>query len=398
LTDFFGQNAIGCSARLHSAALSPINNKIHRAEEMALSLLSFSSFFAMRTFYCETCNSLVFFENSRCIKCGHALGFLPEPGELSALEPAGNDAWRPLAAGQNQLYRLCDNARRHQICNWMIPVNDPNPFCVSCRLTTLVPDLTVPGNVERWHKVEKAKRRLIYTIMRLGLPTEAAPQENRPALRFHFVADIPGAPPPLTGHSNGLIVLNIAEADDAERERRRVNLHEPYRTLLGHFRHEIGHYYWDRLIARSPRLERFRKLFGDENAPYDEALKRYYQQGAPPDWQPSHVSAYATAHPWEDWAETWAHYFHIIDMVETAASFGVTLHPRHPAAGTMTADLPRAAAVNPSFDCLLHEWFPLTYALNSLNRGMGLADIYPFALSTPAIEKLRFIHDVARRQ
>lgn len=350
----------------------------------------------MKTFYCQACNNLVFFENDKCLKCNHPLGFIPETGELSALERGENNAWRPLAKGENKLYRSCDNATKHKVCNWLVAADDPNPLCVSCRLTTIIPDLTVAGNIERWQKVEQAKRRVIYTIMRLGLPTEAVAEENRPALRFNFVGDVPGAPPVLTGHANGLIVLNIAEADDAERERRRVNLHEPYRTLLGHFRHEIAHYYWDRLIARSQWLEPFRKLFGDETADYAAALKKYYNQGAPQDWQSSHVSAYASSHPWEDWAETWAHYFHILDMVETAGAFGMTLRPRHPAADAMTAEPKRISVFDVEFDCLVENWFPLTYALNSLNRGMGLRDIYPFALSAPALDKLRFVHEVVR--
>ena len=349
----------------------------------------------MRTFYCTCCNSLVFFENVKCVKCGHALGFLPEPGELSALEPVENGAWRPLVPDHTApLQRLCPNGREHQVCNWMVAMDDPNELCAACRLNKMIPDLSVPGNLDRWHKLEMAKRRIVYTIMRMGLPMEG--EENRPGLRFNFIGAVAGGPPPLTGHLNGLIVVNIAEADDAERERRRVNLHEPYRTLLGHLRHEVAHYYWDRLIANSRWLPGFRKLFGDETADYGAALKQYYQKGAPPDWQARHVSAYASAHPWEDWAETWAHYFHIMDMVETAESFGLSLHPDHPAARTMTA-VPRSAFdFNASFDKVLADWFPLTHALNSLNRGMGLLDVYPFVLTTGAIEKLRFIHGVVR--
>jgi hypothetical protein len=190
--------------------------------------------------------------------------------------------------------------------------------------------------------------------------------------------------------------VNIAEADDAERERRRVNLHEPYRTLLGHLRHEVAHYYWDRLIANSKWISGFRKMFGDETIDYAIALKRYYDQGPPPDWHVGHVSAYASAHPWEDWAETWAHYFHIIDMVETAGSFGMILKPQHPEARSMSANPPGSVDFMTNFDAILEYWFPLTYALNSLNRGMGLLDAYPFALATGAIEKLRFVHDVVR--
>jgi hypothetical protein len=276
----------------------------------------------------------------------------------------------------------------------MVPVEDPNPLCVSCRLNEIIPNLSQSGNLERWHKLEIAKRRVIYTILRLNLPTTG--DENRPSLRFDFVGDAPGSPPPLTGHLNGLIVINIAEADDAERERRRVNLHEPYRTLLGHLRHETAHYYWDRLIANGKWLAGFRKLFGDENADYAAALKHHYEKGAPPDWQERHVSAYAASHPWEDWAETWAHYFHIMDMTETAESYGMTLVPKHPAAHTMAAQPTNAFDFSLGFDSVLRNWFPLTYALNALNRGMGLLDVYPFVLSSAAIEKLQFIHEVVK--
>jgi hypothetical protein len=351
----------------------------------------------MKAFYCHGCGSLVSFENVKCITCGHVLGFLTSSCELSALEPAENGVWRELANSQNpQLYRFCANSLQYQVCNWMVAADDPNSFCASCRLNTLIPNLSEPGNVDRWHKLELAKRRIIYTIMRLGLPMEAAPEQNRPALRFNFVGDLDGGPDPLTGHLNGLIVINIAEADDDERERRRVKLYEPYRTLVGHLRHEVAHYYWDRLIARSQWLADFRKLFGDENADYGAALKLYYERGAPSDWQARHVSAYASAHPWEDWAETWAHYFHIMDMVETAESFGMTLAPKHPAARSMAAQPHNGFDVNMSFEAVLGNWFPLTYALNALNRGMGLPDVYPFSLSPQAIEKLQFIHNIVR--
>jgi hypothetical protein len=364
---------------------------------MIIGIIAANRWLTLKTFYCDRCGSLVFFENVKCVKCGDALGFLPDSGELGTFEPAGNDVWRPLAPRRKEeLYRACDNGRQHGVCNWMVAMNDPNSFCLSCRLNQLIPDLSLPGNLDRWHKLEKAKRRLIYTIMRLGLPMNEAPGENRPALRFSFVGDVAGGPVQLTGHLNGLITINIAEADDAERERRRVNLHEAYRTVLGHLRHEIAHYYWDRLIAHGNWLADFCRLFGDETSDYAGALERYYQTGPPPDWQTRYVSAYASAHPLEDWAESWAHYFHILDMVETSASFGMTLQPRHPAAETMTADPRNILDFNIGFDAILKNWFPLTQALNSLNRGMGLPDVYPFVLSTRAIEKLTFIHQVVQ--
>ncbi|HWN97018.1 MAG TPA: putative zinc-binding metallopeptidase, partial [Methylomirabilota bacterium] len=233
-----------------------------------------------------------------------------------------------------------------------------------------------------------------YTLLRLRLPIEGTPQENFPPLRFRFLSDSPAGSPVMTGHNEGVITINVAEADDAERERRRVALHEPFRTLLGHLRHEIAHYYWNVLMANTSHLNRFRALFGDERCDYTSALQNYYQQSAPADWQSRHVSAYAAAHPWEDWAETSAHYLHIVDTVETAASFGLALKPKHPDAKAMTADPRKALSGDGSFNRLLENWLPLTYALNELNRGMGLPDLYPFVLSAVAIEKLQFVHDV----
>jgi hypothetical protein len=318
--------------------------------------------------------------------------------DLCALEPSSDNVFRRATTdGSTEGFRLCANQVAHKVCNWIIPEADEEALCKSCRLNEMIPDLSVAGNLERWHKLELAKRRLVYGLIRLGLPLEA--QGTDPAkrrLRFRFLAQAPNGPGILTGHRAGVITMNIAEADDAVREQQRVNLHEPYRTLLGHFRHEIAHYYWEQLIANGPRLLPFREHFGDESNDYNASLKRHYVQGAPPDWQRRHVSSYASAHPWEDWAETWAHYLHIQDTVETAASFGLRLQPRHPDSASMTAD-PRAVEKDDrSFDRILRAWLPVTYAVNELNRGMGLPDVYPFVLSDVTVEKLRFIHQVVR--
>jgi len=345
----------------------------------------------MKTSYCGACGVPIFFENVKCLSCGHELGFLPEILDMSALERTTGDLWRSVTLDQNKEFRFCENGRSHQICNWLVCAKGEDIFCIACRLNHMIPDLTMVGNRERWQKMESAKRRLIYTLLSLKLPFNGF--QNRPALRFDFLANPPAGPTILTGHQNGLITLNIAESDDDERERRRITLHEPYRTLLGHFRHESGHYYWDQLIANSPRLAGFRELFGDESRDYSEALKLYHQQGAPADWQNHFISAYAAAHTWEDWAETWAHYLHMIDSLETAAGFGVSLRPKSPAARILRADPQRAINGVPKFARFLENWLPVTYALNSLNRGMGLPDLYPFVLSAPAIKKLQFIHE-----
>jgi hypothetical protein len=349
----------------------------------------------MKAFHCDSCGALVFFENVRCLKCNGFLGFLPDLIDLSTIGPAPDGSCRALTPeAKNRFYKHCANGQEHQICNWMVPIEDSNPLCTACRLNIVIPDLFVPNNRELWHQLEVAKRRTVYTLLRLGLPTEGAPNESRPPLRFRFMSNPGAGPPILTGHDNGVITINVAEADPAERERRRVNLREPFRTLLGHMRHEIAHYYWGELRRHPRQLERFRALFGDERLDYTTSLQNYYQQGAPGDWQERHVSAYASSHPWEDWAETSAHYFHIVDTVETAASFGLALSPTHPDAGSMTADPRSVSPLGSSFDSILQNWFPLTYALNELNRGMGLPDLYPFVLSNPAIQKLRFVHEM----
>src|SRR4029453_19363135 len=143
----------------------------------------------------------------------------------------------------------------------------------------------------------------------------------RPDVRHPAVAA--GGPRVMTGHASGLITSNAEEADDALREQIKYALREPYRTLVGHLRHEVGHYYWDRLVWNTPWRGPFRQLFGDERASCDDGLKRNYEQGPPADWASSYVSSYATSHPWEDWAETWRRYVHVVDSLATAMGFGL---------------------------------------------------------------------------
>jgi len=277
----------------------------------------------------------------------------------------------------------------------MVPANDPNPFCGACRLNEIIPDLTEVKNRGRWNKLEQAKRRCIYTFLKLGLPLQSEPGGAANPLRFQFLQDNQNAPVK-TGHQDGVITLNIAEADDDEREHRRLNLHEPYRTLIGHLRHESGHFYWDRLIAHSPNLPGFREFFGDETLDYEAALQAYYQQGPPADWPVRTVTAYASSHPWEDWAETWAHYLHIMDTMETAANFGVGVKAENVANDGSAPPAAVQFSAGMDFDQLLAEWIPLTCALNAINRGMGLTDLYPFVIPPAVVAKLRFIHRIVQ--
>jgi hypothetical protein len=349
---------------------------------------------AVKIFECQYCGQLLYFENTVCASCERRLGYLPELGEVSAVEPA-NGPWRALA-DSDRPYLFCANWV-HDACNWMVPADGPEAYCVACRHNRIVPDLSWSRNLERWKQLEIAKRRLFYTLLRLGLKLRTR-NEHPHGLAFDFLAD-PNegtgyGPSVLTGHDRGLITINLAEADHVERERRRRDMGEPYRTLVGHFRHEIGHYFWGALVEGDSSLDAFRRIFGDERQDYGLALETYYARGAPQDWQNGFVSAYATAHPWEDFAETWAHYLHIVDTLETAGAFGMHIRPRR--RGRVEVKL--AAEIDfdpcdaPHLDQLIRAWLPLTFAVNSLNRSMGQFDLYPFMLSPTAIAKLGFVH------
>jgi len=341
----------------------------------------------MKLFECQHCGLPLFFDNKRCENCGYSLGYLPDLATMSALEPEDGQ-WRALAAPAAR-YRYCAN-EQYYICNWMIPADSPDQYCAACRHNRTIPDLSFADNLANWRKVELAKHRLFYSLLRLGLPVTTQ-QEDPEGLAFDFlVAPLGG--PVMTGHAGGLITINVAEADDAVRERQRTNLNEPYRTLLGHFRHEIAHYYWDHLVREGPRHEQFRELFGDETQDYNAALQIYYANGPAVDWPERFVSAYASSHPWEDFAETWAHYFHMVDTLETANAFGLRLRPRV----AQSAELATAVNFDPytgAMGRIVESWMPMTVAINAINRSMGIPDLYPFVLAPPAIVKLTFVHD-----
>jgi hypothetical protein len=353
----------------------------------------------MKIFHCTHCEHLVFFENVACVQCRHTLAYLPDLDVVGALIAGEGGEWRCVHANQGQMYRLCDNYTRENICNWAIPAEEPDTLCQSCRFTQVVPNLTKPTNKAGWYKLEVAKRRLLYTLMHLGCGIKSKVEDPERGLAFAFLAEDERSEGTavLTGHVNGLVTINIEEADDIERERRRQQFHEPYRTLLGHFRHESGHYYWDQLIKDSSAINAFREYFGDERKDYERALQEHYQEGPPQDWQSRYVSAYAAAHPWEDWAETWAHYLHMTDALETAVACGLSLRPRRPDEPRLTREIDLTNRDPESFSRLIEGWFSLTYVLNNLNRGLGLQDGYPFVLSTAAIDKLRLVHTTIGR-
>ena len=355
----------------------------------------------MKTFTCH-CGNKLHFENTKCLVCGRVLGYLPEQQQLSALEAAEGNQWNALADGR--LYRQCDNYSRHNVCNWMVPVEDTDMYCASCRLNHIIPNLSEPGNLTLWNSVEIAKRRLLYTLYNLGLPIIGRDAEPQSGLAFEFLADqtsddefsnqVTPQQSVITGHRAGLITINIKEAEDSTREEMREKMKERYRTLLGHFRHESGHYYWERLVSNTSHLDEYRRLFGDERTNYQQALENYYRSGPPTDWQVNWISAYASSHPWEDWAETWAHYLHMVDTLETAQDFGFSIHGQDVSALTAGLQATQGYMNRAVFDVLLEDWGRLAVALNALNRSMGLEDAYPFVISNNVLAKLHFVHKV----
>ena len=353
----------------------------------------------MRLFSCQACSQILFFENTRCERCFHALGFWPEGEVLSALEPAADspgDTWIALGV-PGRTFRLCANAT-HDVCNWLVDAASGETMCAACRHNRVIPTLNSADHRLAWRKIEVAKHRLFYSLFRLGLVEGLDLTAPKEPLVFKFLDDAPNTQGKrvMTGHKNGVVTIALAEADDAERETRRKLMGEPYRTLLGHFRHEVGHYIWDRLVRDAGRLEACRAIFGDDTVNYEDALKRHYAEGPPLDWQQNFVSSYATTHPWEDFAETWAHYLHIVDVLEMAQAYDMRLAPPVDKEGEFAVHYDLDPYDTPDIEAMIKVWLPVSTALNSMNMAMGKDELYPFILSPKVIHKLGFIHGLVR--
>jgi len=344
----------------------------------------------MKLFRCDHCGHLLYFENTRCERCRRRLGYSPEANALCSLD-GGPQVWTAPFL-DNRKFVFCANAA-HGACNWLVSyAPGADPYCKACRHNELVPPINNPVNLEHWQIIERAKKRLVYSLLQLRLPLATRNQDATHGLSFRFLAEIATRSPVMTGHENGVVTIALAEADDAAREYRRTQFNEPYRTLLGHFRHEVGHHYWDLLIGSNrTNLGEFRRLFGDETRPYEAGLQAYYASGAPADWQNHFISAYATAHPWEDFAESFAHYLHLVDTTEMAAAYGVRLRPAVDTKGELTGRLDFNPYTSTNIEDLIENWIPLSSLINNLNRAVGQHDAYPFVLTPEVVEKLGFI-------
>lgn len=337
----------------------------------------------MLNFRCNGCGARVFFENDVCLACGREVGFAAAALEMRTAE----------SAAEHGLAK-CANWLEYGACNWFAASGAS--YCESCALNEVVPDLGMQRRRELWIDTERAKRRLVFSLLRLGLPLQTP--HGKHGLKFRLLADARAetgtVDPPtedavMTGHEDGRVTVNVVEADDAIREVVRRRLGERYRTMLGHLRHEIGHFYWYALLEGTAAEQEFRSVFGDERTSYDEALERHYATPPEPGWEAAFVSAYATMHPWEDFAETWAHYIHIVDTLESAAGDRLAID-----GAAIKSPLPLRP--RRGFDAMLADWYRLTVALNQLNRSMGLGDAYPFALGDAVAAKLRFVDGLCR--
>jgi hypothetical protein len=340
----------------------------------------------MRPFPCSVCQQLLFFDNSTCLGCTSPLGYVPDDGLLVALRAVGSTFER--ADGSPGRFRRCANVLVAR-CNWLVPVDDEFELCASCRLTTMRPNDTDVDSIGAFADAEAAKRRLLHQLMALGLPVVDRSVDASHGVAFELLSS--RGKNVITGHDSGVITLDLSESDDAHREFVRQQLGEPYRTVLGHLRHEIGHYYWPSLVEQAGQLDAFRRLFRDEREPYEDALVRYYALDDV-GWFDGHVSRYATMHPWEDWAETFAHYLHIHDGLATAEAIGVSVGDPASSAGRAAW----ASRDHIAIGEMVQSWLGLTIALNAMARSIGQADLYPFVLSPEVVEKLDFVHCCVR--
>ena len=359
----------------------------------------------MRLYRCDNCGNAVHFDNRSCVNCGFRLAFVPEALSMHTVAPDespqgsfGVARWRRLDQ-QQFVYRFCPNAE-WDICNWLVPADSDEQYCQCCRHNGLVPDPSSEVGLKRWRAISEAQRNLFYSFLRWDLPRQTRKEDPQGGLIFDLKDDeiLPdgSCKPVLIGHDEGQIVIRTAEADDLTREQMREQLNEPYRTLLGHFRHETGHFIWNKLVRDQNKLDGFRAVFGDETRDYQEALDDHYRNGPARGWGANYISYYATTHPWEDFAECFAHVLHIVDSLETAHIYGIALAP------LSHQELAAHAHFDPysvlDFDRIAEIWIPLSVALNSIHHSMGERDLYPFILTPAITAKLKYVHGLITRQ
>ncbi|SDC35948.1 zinc-binding metallopeptidase family protein [Nocardioides lianchengensis] len=322
----------------------------------------------MKSFRCRVCDNALFFENSVCVSCGTALGFSRAERAIVPVDENGR-----YVDASGLVWHVCANLNLSG-CTWLAAIEGGQ--CFACDLTRTRPNDEDLEGLANYPVAEQAKRHLIVDLDTLGFPVVGKDSDPVEGLAFDLLSSVDENV--VIGHEDGVITIDLAESDDAYREKVRAQLAEPYRTMLGHFRHEVGHYYEWQLVRGDERMARCRELFGDESKDYQAEIDRHYSEGPPADWAERYLSTYATMHPFEDFAETWAHFLHISDTIETAGEYGLT-------------SVAPVSAFSNFRDVVTGIWVPLSTALNMINRSMGKDDLYPFVIPAPVLDKLDFV-------
>lgn len=314
----------------------------------------------MRTYRCPFCSTVLYFDNLRC-SCGLSL-------TLDPMRDTFVQAAHP-----------CRNRDRIG-CNWQ--AEGDGAICHSCAMTGVHPDLSEPANAALWAQAEASKRWVLAGLFRWRWLRS---DDSGSVPQFHLLSErtATGTAPITMGHANGLITINVMEASDATRAIRQERLSERYRTMIGHFRHEIAHFLFFLLAANPTFLTEFRQRFGDERADYAEALERHYAT-PPVAAGEHHISEYAMAHPHEDWAETAAHLMHMTDLLDSADAVGLRTSKPWPA--------PFDPYLETNTERRLSYATDMALAVNHVNRALDIPDLYPFVLSQPVRDKLSFAH------
>ena len=340
----------------------------------------------MRVFRCPHCGSAVDYAQQRCGACLTEVAF-HRPWMALALAPAEGES----TTIDDVEWIRCANWDRR--CNWLVEKDSATGVCFADGFVRNEPGPHDAKALSELAATLKALRRLIFQLLDLGLPITPFHQDPK-GLAFDLISSESLGHPVTMGHANGVITIDLAESLELYRERQRIILKEPYRTMLGHMRHEVGHYYEMILITGGALIDQTRSYFGDERRDYQAALDDYYAGHVPEDWERDYISHYATAHPWEDWAETFAHYLHITGTLATIADSGLKVCADR-VHFDLDADIdPRVRYLEGDFAVMVHDWEVLSGALNRVNHAMGREDLYPFRLTLPVVAKLGFVHHV----
>jgi hypothetical protein len=326
----------------------------------------------VKAFRCRVCDASLHFENSRCVTCGSRLGYSRLERAIVPVDEKGR-----YVDAEGLEWFVCRNLPLSG-CTWLASIDGGQ--CSSCDLTRTRPHDDDAVGLANFPVAERAKRHVVAELDALGFPVVGKHEDAENGLAFDLLSSVEENV--TIGHANGVITIDLAESRAAHREKVREKLGEPYRTMLGHFRHEVGHYYEWQLVRGDETLARCRELFGDESIDYQAEIDRHYEQGPPEGWESSYISSYATMHPFEDFAETWAHYLHICDTIETASEYGLAT------VGTITS-------FRHFRDVVVGIWVPLSVALNMINRSMGHDDLYPFVIPDRVLDKLDFVASLA---